>query len=60
VIYPSSKGVQLTRALGHGAWGVLFSRRAGTVLSPPLEPPFDPLLLLPQHRDEHLAMRSCS
>jgi hypothetical protein len=38
----------------------LFSRRAGTVLFPPLEPPLDELLLFPQHRDEHLAMMSFS
>jgi hypothetical protein len=36
------------------------SRRAGTVLFPPREQPLDQLLLLPQHRYEHLSMRSFS
>jgi hypothetical protein len=36
------------------------SQRAGTVLFPQLEQPLTQLLLLPQHRDEHLLMMSFS
>jgi hypothetical protein len=59
-MYPCPKGVQLTRALGRGAWGFLSSRRAGTVLFPRREQPLDQLLLLPQHRYEHLSIRAFS
>ena len=35
-MYPLVQGVQLTRALGRGAWGVSFSRYVIRVKDPPM------------------------